>query len=226
MFGTWFSVPVPDIERCDFLLMLGANPMASNGSLWTVPDFRGKARAMHARGGRLVVVDPRRTETAAVADQHLFIRPGTDVFFLLGLVHTLFDEGLVRLRALAPHVAGLDALREAVAPFTPERMAARCGIAAATPARAGAFAGRQRTRRGVRPHRHLHAGVRHAVQLAGGRAQCAGRATWTSRAAPCSPRRRRSPPTPAASPARAMASPPAGARAASRVRRRCWASSP
>lgn len=132
MFGTWFSVPVPDIERCDFLLMLGANPMASNGSLWTVPDFRGKARALHARGGRLVVVDPRRTETAAVADQHLFIRPGTDVFFLLGLVHTVFDEGLVRLRALAPHVAGLDALREAVAPFTPERMAARCGIAAAT----------------------------------------------------------------------------------------------
>jgi len=132
MFGTWFSVPVPDIERCDFLLMLGANPMASNGSLWTVPDFRGKARAMHARGGRLVVVDPRRTETAAVANQHLFIRPGTDVFFLLGLVHTLFDEGLVRLRALAPHVAGLDALREAVLPFAPERMAARCGIEAAT----------------------------------------------------------------------------------------------
>ncbi|HET7862809.1 MAG TPA: molybdopterin-dependent oxidoreductase [Burkholderiaceae bacterium] len=132
MFGSWFSVPVPDIERCDFLLMLGANPMASNGSLWTVPDFRGKARALHARGGRLVVVDPRRTETAAVADQHLFIRPGSDVFFLLGLVHTMFDEGLVRLRALAPHVAGLDALREAVAPFAPERMAARCGIAAAT----------------------------------------------------------------------------------------------
>lgn len=132
MFGTWFSVPVPDIERCDFLLMLGANPMASNGSLWTVPDFRGKARALHARGGRLVVVDPRRTETAAVAAQHLFIRPGTDVFFLLGLVHTMFYEGLVRLRALAPHVAGLDALSEAVAPFTPERMAARCGIAAAT----------------------------------------------------------------------------------------------
>jgi anaerobic selenocysteine-containing dehydrogenase len=132
MFGTWFSVPVPDIERCDFLLMLGANPMASNGSLWTVPDFRGKARALRARGGRLVVVDPRRTETAAVADRHLFIRPGADVFFLLGLVHTVFDEGLVRLRGLAPHVAGLDALRDAVAPFAPERMAARCGIDAAT----------------------------------------------------------------------------------------------
>ena len=132
MYGHALTVPVPDIDHCDFLLMLGANPLASNGSLWTVPDFRGKARAMHARGGRLVVVDPRRTETAAVADQHLFIRPGTDVFFLLGLVHTVFDEGLVRLRALAPHVAGLDALREAVLPFAPERMAARCGIEATT----------------------------------------------------------------------------------------------
>jgi anaerobic selenocysteine-containing dehydrogenase len=132
MFGTWISVPVPDIERCDFLLMLGANPMASNGSLWTVPDFRGKARAMRARGGRLVVVDPRRTETAAVADRHLFIRPGTDVFFLLGLVHTFFDESLLRLRGLQDHVAGLDSLRDAVAPFAPEQMAARCGIEAAT----------------------------------------------------------------------------------------------
>jgi anaerobic selenocysteine-containing dehydrogenase len=132
MFGHWMSVPVPDIERCEFLLMLGANPMASNGSLWTVPDFRGKARALRGRGGRLVVVDPRRTETAAIADRHLFIRPGTDVFLLLGLVHTFFDEGLLRLRALAPHVAGLDALRDAVAPFAPERTAAHCGIDAAT----------------------------------------------------------------------------------------------
>src|SRR5436309_15683884 len=90
MFGHWLSIPVPDIERCDFLLMLGANPMASNGSLWTVPDFRGKARALQARGGRLVVVDPRRTETAGLADRHLFIRPGSDVFFLLVLAPTLF----------------------------------------------------------------------------------------------------------------------------------------
>ena len=78
MFGHWLSVPVPDIERCDFLLMLGANPVVSNGSLWTVPDFRGKAKALRARGGRMVVIDPRRTETAAVADEHHFIRPGAD----------------------------------------------------------------------------------------------------------------------------------------------------
>jgi len=132
MFGHWLSIPVPDIERCDFLLMLGANPMASNGSLWTVPDFRGKARALQARGGRLVVVDPRRTETARLADRHLFIRPGSDVFFLLGLAHTLFDEGLVRLGILAEHVNGVEAVREAVVPFAPERVAARCGIAAET----------------------------------------------------------------------------------------------
>ena len=102
--------------------------MASNGSLWTVPDFRGKAKAMKARGSRLVVIDPRRTETAVLADAHHFIRPGGDVFLLLGMVHTLFAEGLVRLGRLQPHVAGLDALREAVQPFSADAMAARCGI--------------------------------------------------------------------------------------------------
>lgn len=132
MFGHWLSVAVPDIERCDFLLMLGANPAVSNGSMWTVPDFRGKAKAMRARGGQLVVVDPRRTETAELASKHLFIRPGGDVFLLLGMVHTLFDEGLVNLKHLAPHVAGLEAVAEATTGFAPERMAPRCGIEAAT----------------------------------------------------------------------------------------------
>ena len=88
LFGHWLSVAVPDITRCDYLLMLGANPLASNGSMWTVPDFKGKARAMQARGGKLVVVDPRRTETAAMADQHHFIRPGGDAFLMLGMLHT------------------------------------------------------------------------------------------------------------------------------------------
>ncbi len=132
MFGHWLSFPVPDIERCDWLLMLGANPLVSNGSLWTVPDFRGKAKAMRARGGRLVVVDPRRTETAAVADRHVPIRPGGDVFLLLGMAHTLFAEGLVRLGRLAPHVNGIDDLQAAVAPYPPEAVAARCSIDAAT----------------------------------------------------------------------------------------------
>jgi anaerobic selenocysteine-containing dehydrogenase len=131
MFGHWLSIAIPDIERTDLLVVIGANPMVSNGSLWTVPDFRGKAKAMQARGGKLVVIDPRRTETAELADQHLFIRPGSDVFLLLGLVHVLFAERLVRLGRLAPYVEGLAALEAAVAEFAPERVAARCGIDAA-----------------------------------------------------------------------------------------------
>ena len=130
MFGSWLTVPVPDIERCEFLLMLGANPMASNGSLWTVPDFRGKARAMRERGGKLVVIDPRRTETAEIADAHHFIRPGADAFLLLGMVHTLFDENLVKLGRLSEHLNGVDEVQTAVKGFSPEAVAARCGIGA------------------------------------------------------------------------------------------------
>ncbi|MBC7973567.1 MAG: molybdopterin-dependent oxidoreductase, partial [Myxococcales bacterium] len=130
MFGHWLSIPIPDLARTDLLVVIGANPLVSNGSLWTVPDFRGKAKAMQARGGKLVVIDPRRTETAEVADQHLFIRPGGDVFLLLGLVQVLFAEGLVKLGRLAEHTAGLEALGAAVVDFTPARVAARCGIAA------------------------------------------------------------------------------------------------
>jgi anaerobic selenocysteine-containing dehydrogenase len=130
LYGNLLSVPVPDIARTDYLLMLGANPLASNGSMWTVPDFRGKAKALRTRGGKFVVVDPRRTETAATADEHHFIRPGADVFLLAGMVHTLFDEKLVRLGRLEPLVEGVDAVRAAIAPFTPEAVAHRCGISA------------------------------------------------------------------------------------------------
>lgn len=131
MYGSWLSIPVPDIERTDLLIVLGANPVASNGSLWTVPDFRGKAKALQARGGRIVVIDPRRTETADLADRHLFIRPGGDVFLLLGMAQVLFAENRVRLDRLAGHVAGLAELQAAVAPYPPEAVAARCGIEAA-----------------------------------------------------------------------------------------------
>ena len=130
MFGSWLGIAVPDIERSDFLLIIGANPMVSNGSLWTLPDYRGKAKALRQRGGRIVVIDPRRTETAAAADAHHFIRPGADVFFLLGIAHTLFDEQLVNLGRLADHVDGVAQLQAAFADYAPERMAARCGIEA------------------------------------------------------------------------------------------------
>jgi anaerobic selenocysteine-containing dehydrogenase len=131
LFGTFTSVAVPDIDRTDFLLVLGANPMDSNGSLWTVPDFPGRLRALQARGGRCVVVDPRRSRTAEVAGEHLFIRPGTDAHLLIAIVHTLFTERLVKLGRLADHVRGVAEVEEAAAPFAPEVVAPVCGVAAA-----------------------------------------------------------------------------------------------
>jgi anaerobic selenocysteine-containing dehydrogenase len=132
MFGHWLSVALPDIARADLLLVIGANPLASNGSMWTVPDFKGKAKAMQARGGKLIVIDPRRTETAAVADAHHFIRPGADVFLLAAMVQTLFAEQLVRLGAVAAWVNGVDEVGQAVAAFTPEAVATRCAMEANT----------------------------------------------------------------------------------------------
>ena len=128
MFGTPLSVPVPDIDRCDYLLMLGANPMASNGSLWTVPDFRGRARKMRERGGRLIVIDPRRSETAQIADEHWTIRPGTDALLLAGIAHVLFEEDLVAPGALAASLEGLDTVRDVMAAFAPDLVAERTGI--------------------------------------------------------------------------------------------------
>mgnify|MGYP000662724077 CR=1 FL=1 len=132
MFGHWLSVALPDISRTDLLVVIGANPLASNGSMWTVPDFKGKAKALQARGGQMIVIDPRRTETAAMADAHHFIRPGADVFLLAALVHTLFADNLVSLGRVAPWVQGTEEVRAAVAPFTPEAVATRCGMAADT----------------------------------------------------------------------------------------------
>ncbi len=132
MFGHWISVALPDIARTDLMLVLGANPLASNGSMWTVPDFKGKAKAMQARGGKLIVIDPRRTETAAMADAHHFIRPGADVFLLAAMVHTLFAEGLATLGTVAPWVNGVGEVQQAVLPFTPEAVAQRCGMTADT----------------------------------------------------------------------------------------------
>ena len=128
LFGHWMSVPVPDIDRSQWLLVLGANPAVSNGSMWTVPDFKGRASAVRARGGRLVVVDPRRTETADLADEHHFIRPGTDVYFLLGLVNAVLSHPQRVMGRLQPWVSGVEAFAAAVAPHTPERMAPLCGV--------------------------------------------------------------------------------------------------
>jgi anaerobic selenocysteine-containing dehydrogenase len=132
MFGTALSVPVPDVDRTDYLLMLGANPFASNGSLWTAPDLPARLRELQARGGRLVVVDPRRTKTAEESDEHVAIRPATDALFLFALVKVMFDEDLVALGSLAEHTNGVDAIREAAQEFTPERVAKATGVDAET----------------------------------------------------------------------------------------------
>ncbi|WP_113704395.1 molybdopterin-dependent oxidoreductase [Nonomuraea lactucae] len=127
MFGHPLTIPVPDLDRTDYLLMLGANPLESNGSLCTAPDFPGRLKALRARGGRLVVVDPRRTRTAALADEHVFVRPGTDAYLLFGLVHTVFAEGLERV---SHQVNGLDEVREAAKHFPPDVVARRTGVPA------------------------------------------------------------------------------------------------
>ena len=129
MYGHGLLIPIPDIDHTDFMLILGGNPLASNGSIMTVPDVEKRLKAIQKRGGKLVVVDPRRSETAAIADQHLFIRPGQDAALLLGLLNTLLEENLGRATHLP--VVGLDEVRAAIAPFTAEAMAPRCGIEAA-----------------------------------------------------------------------------------------------
>ncbi|WP_249010288.1 molybdopterin-dependent oxidoreductase [Conexibacter sp. DBS9H8] len=131
MFGAPLSVAVPDLDRTDFLLLIGANPWASNGSLMTAPDTRGRLRALRRRGGRLIVIDPRRTQTATAADRHHFIRPGTDALALFALVQVILAEGRSDLGRLAPMVNGLEALDELAAPFTPEAVAPHTGIPAA-----------------------------------------------------------------------------------------------
>ena len=130
MYGHGLLIPIPDIDHTDFMLILGGNPLASNGSIMTVPDVEKRLKAIQARGGKLVVVDPRRSETAAIADQHLFVRPGSDAALLLALLNTLFEEGLTRDSHLP--VEGLERVREAIAGFDAEAMSARCGVPAET----------------------------------------------------------------------------------------------
>ena len=130
MFGHQFHVPIGDFDHADFVLMLGGNPMASNGSLMTIPDFRGRLKDLKSRGGELVVIDPRRTETAQQATEHHFIRPGTDAALLLAMLYTLVDEALVDLEALPSYLQGIDTAIAALEGFTPEAASATTGIAA------------------------------------------------------------------------------------------------
>jgi anaerobic selenocysteine-containing dehydrogenase len=133
VFGSPVAVPVPDLDRTDFLMVLGANPYASNGSLCTAPDFPGRIEAIQARGGKLVVVDPRRSRTAEQADEWIPIRPGSDALLLAAIANTLLAEGLADPGPhVSPHLAGLDDVRGGLAAFTPESVEAATGIDAAT----------------------------------------------------------------------------------------------
>jgi anaerobic selenocysteine-containing dehydrogenase len=128
MFGHPLLIPIPDLERTDHLLILGANPAVSNGSLMTAPDAAKRLKEIRTRGGRVVVVDPRRTETAALADAHHFITPGADAYLLLALLHVIFAEQRDRLGSVGPFTDGIAELRTIAARFPPERVASVTGI--------------------------------------------------------------------------------------------------
>ena len=129
MYGHQFLLPIPDIDRTQYFMVFGGNPMASNGSLMTVPDFPGRLRELKERGGKMIVFDPRRTETAKVATEHVFVRPSTDAWVLLAMLNTLFEEGLTNPPA---HVDGLDEVASLVTPYTAERAEAASGVPADT----------------------------------------------------------------------------------------------
>lgn len=130
LYGDPNAIPVPDLDRTAHLLIIGANPAVSNGSLATAADFPGKIKALRRRGGRVVVVDPKRTRTAELADRHVAIRPGTDAALLFAMVEVLFAEDLVDLGALAGQVSGVDEVRRLAADFPPEAVADACGVPA------------------------------------------------------------------------------------------------
>ncbi|MCA9607247.1 MAG: molybdopterin-dependent oxidoreductase [Myxococcales bacterium] len=129
MFGHQFVLPVPDVDRTQLFWVLGANPLASNGSLMSAPGMKRRLDAIRARGGRVVVFDPRRSETAGVADEHVFVRPGSDAWLLAAVLRIALEKGR-GLGRLAPHAEGLSSLREAMAPFDPASAAARTGVEA------------------------------------------------------------------------------------------------
>jgi len=128
MFGHQLLLPIPDIDRTEYLLMLGANPAVSNGSMMTAPALPQRLKDIRARGGKVVLIDPRRNETAALADRHLFIRPGTDAVLLLSVLHVIFADNLAQPGALASLTDGVETIAKVVAPFPPAQAASITGI--------------------------------------------------------------------------------------------------
>lgn len=130
--GEPWMFPIPDLERTDFFVCMGGNPLVSQGSLMSGPNIKKRLQAITARGGRVVTIDPRRTETAAIATDHVFIQPGSDAYFLLSVCHVLFAEGLAKPGRLADFTDGIDRVREIASRYSPERVAAATGIAPET----------------------------------------------------------------------------------------------
>lgn len=128
LFGHQLKIPVPDIDRSDYFLIIGANPMASNGSIMTVPDVRHRLKAIQDRGGKVVVIDPRRNETAEVASEHVFIRPGSDALLLAAMIHELYARNAIAAHRLHEHIDGLAGLEAQFADFSPDAVADATGI--------------------------------------------------------------------------------------------------
>ena len=176
LFGHMWNAPIPDVDRTDHLMILGANPSASQGSMLSAPDLMGRLAAIRKRGGTVTVVDPRRTLTAQRATRWVPIKPGTDALLLFAILHTLAEQGWIRR---PPHldgrITGLDDVIAMAADFAPESVAAACGIDATTIRALTHGLAARREPRAVQPHRRLHAGIRHARHLVGVRHQrCAG----------------------------------------------------
>jgi len=127
MFGHPLMIPIPDIDRTDYFLILGANPMVSNGSMMTAPNMPGRLKKIQERGGKVVVIDPRRTETATKSDKHLYIRPGTDVFFLAGLINEILNYP-DQVNKMPGYVKGLNSLKKTVSSLTPDQASRITGI--------------------------------------------------------------------------------------------------
>lgn len=130
LYGHQSLIPVPDIDHSNYMLIIGGNPLASNGSIMTSPDIPKRLKAIQQRGGRFIVIDPRRTETAEIADQHLFIRPGTDAWLLMAMLNTLFAEDLINTGHLTDLLVGIDEVGSACESFTPELAEQHTGVAA------------------------------------------------------------------------------------------------
>ncbi len=128
MFGHYMMLPIPDIDRTDFMLIMGGNPAVSNGSIMTAPDFSNRLKAIKKRGGKVVVIDPRFTETAKIANKHHYIKPGTDAFLLLALIQVIFEENLTKLAHLETHINGLETIKEIVKNYPPKKIAKIIGF--------------------------------------------------------------------------------------------------